>query len=207
MKILKFQEVSLTKILVYSILITVVVSQFQIHNVEEKIKIATTVDTSKIDKDTTIAVIIKTLIINEIKRREGFSENVYSYRGHYYIGYGYQLDETSTLTITEEEGSLLLIDEFNRHVKLVENFYKIEDGRKYILASLSYNIGFSKLINSNLNKLIVNNENDTIIANYILKFNKVTYNNITKVSTNLQYSRNLEQQLYKLASYERIMGL
>lgn len=169
------------------------------NDTNKKIESTQTITITK--HDSIVEASIINIIINEIKRREGYSEKVYSFGKHYYIGYGHQIDFENepyavTTTMSKEEATFVLREDYFKYVEIVEKLYSIQDNRKYIIASIGYTVGIGKLYNSTLSTYILTNASDSLIVNEILKFDKIKVDLGLIQSSNLKYTRELEKELY-----------
>ena len=132
-------------------------------------------------------------LLSLIKRFEGFSHKVYKCSaGVDTIGYGFTNPEiVKKGFLTEEEASILLEEEVNKHLSYVESLTKkpLTDSQKIALTSFSFNCG-----KENLKNIIarINKGKMEEAANAILLYVRAN----GKVLKGLQKRRNIEYKLF-----------
>jgi len=134
--------------------------------------------------------------INHIKNYEGFSPRVYKDNdGTPTIGYGHHInkDETFDLVISEDEATEVLIKDFEKKLKWVNDNHKIRKNKAYAIALFCYNIGEGKFRKSTLRKLIIRKEP---IKDEIIKWKWFRHKGILKENKKLIERRFFELNMY-----------
>jgi hypothetical protein len=90
------------------------------------------------------------LIIEKLKKQEGFRAYYYDDKGYSCIGYGQRAafyPEKIQEPITVKQAFIILEKSFNRHIKMVKRIYPNINGIKLLqLAKISYQSGIIKVI-------------------------------------------------------------
>jgi len=90
------------------------------------------------------------LVIEKLKKQEGFRSYYYDDKGYRCIGFGQRAafyPEKIQEPITVKQASIILEKSFNRHIKIVKRIYpKIDKIKTIKLAKISYQSGILKVI-------------------------------------------------------------
>jgi len=149
--------------MIYYLLLFILTGTLINYNVKSEIQVKTKVKYIKVKQ---IVYVDTCNLFNEaishLKKHEGFSQKVYlGNNGRKTIGYGHQLLKGENFTnVSESLAEDILIKDFNKHYKSIQESFKLSDNKSIALALFSFNVGegnFKKAIDKgllkNINKL------------------------------------------------------
>ncbi len=101
------------------------------------------------------------LAVEYIKQHEGFAggKPYICPGGHNTIGYGHLIKKTESFTIlSKKQADSLLRSDFNKAIKLVEQYTDLKGAKKIAIAHFVFTRGIGTFLKSPLNELVKNNK-------------------------------------------------